>query len=160
MKIETEYIGALLEISKPVGKLVWDEAMSRVWTDGWRMPTRGELVTLFDEATSSAHDFADTSIVWSASSYTADPTYAWVVYFDGGDSGANHKSIGYAVRLVREAGDETCRMIEVKHTRSAWKCSACGEENDDLHKYTSDRICPCCGAKIVDWVYFEEVRND
>jgi len=163
MNIESDYVGESFELSKPVVKMKWAEAIAAEWSDGWRVPTRAELVALFDEATSSDHDFADTSIVWSASSYAPSPADAWLVDFGNGASGANLKTLGYAVRLVREAGDETCRMVEVTHTRSAWKCSACGEENDDLHKYTSDRICPYCGAKIVDWVYFEEaneVRND
>jgi len=102
MKIETDYVGVSLELSRPIGARSWNEAISASYPNGWRMPTRAELVAVFDEATDSGYVFNDMSVVWSASSYVPDPTYAWVVYFDGGDSGANNKSICYAVRLIRE----------------------------------------------------------
>ena len=102
MNIESDYIGASFELSKPVVKIAWDEAIQQEWSDGWRMPTRAELVTVFDEAASSGHKFSDTSVVWSASSYALDPDDAWVVYFGDGDSDADVKTVGYVVRLVRE----------------------------------------------------------
>jgi len=102
MKVESDYIGTLLELSKPVCEMKWAEAIQQDWADGWRMPTRAELVTLFDEAASSGHKFADTSIVWSSSSCAPGPTYAWYVYFGDGASYADSKTVGFAVRLVRE----------------------------------------------------------
>ena len=102
MKVESEYKGNLLELSKPVFKMAWDEAIQQEWPDGWRIPTRAELVTMFDEATNSGHKFTDTSFVWSASSYAPGPASAWGVYFGGGSSNAFNKTGGYAVRLVRE----------------------------------------------------------
>ena len=102
MNIETDYKSFALELSCPVGRMAWDKAMQQEWPDSWRMPTRGELVNLFDEATSSGHKFSDTSIVWSASSYALVPTYAWPVYFHNGSSYANGKTNTGVVRLVRE----------------------------------------------------------
>jgi len=102
MNIEADYIGTSLELSKPICAMGWNEATERAWPDGWRMPTRAELVTLYDEATDSGYDFSDMSVVWSASSYAPDPTDAWHVYFDDGYSYADDKTLGYAVRLVRE----------------------------------------------------------
>ena len=105
MNIETDYKSFALELSCPVGRMAWDKAMQQEWPDGWRMPTRAELVTVFDEATSSGHDFADTSIVCSASSYTPAPTYAWVVYFGDGASASFDKADWLTVRLVREVSE-------------------------------------------------------
>ena len=105
MKVESDYIGMSFELSKPVVKMAWGDAIQQEWPDGWRMPTRAELVTVFDEATSSGHDFADTSIVCSASSYTPAPTYAWVVYFGDGASASFDKADWLTVRLVREVSE-------------------------------------------------------
>ena len=102
MKVETDYTGTLLELSEPVGKMPWGEAIQQEWPDSWRMPTRGELVNLFDEATNSGHEFSDLSLVWSATSYALDPTDAWNVYFGNGNSNPYVKTNRYAIRLVRE----------------------------------------------------------
>ena len=102
MKVEVDYTGTTLVLSHPVVKMKWAEAIAAEWSDGWRVPTRAELVALFDEATSSDHDFADTSIVWSASSYAPSPADAWLVDFGNGASGANLKTLVNAIRLVRE----------------------------------------------------------
>ena len=101
MNIETDYKSFALELSCPVGRMAWDKAMQQEWPDRWRMPTRVELVGLFDEATNSGHKFTDTSGVWSSSSYAPAPAVAWVVGFDLGYSGADVKTDGYAVRLIR-----------------------------------------------------------
>jgi len=103
MNIEADYIGSSFELSKPIGKMAWTKAMSASWPDSWRMPTRGELVTLFDESVEAGHKFADKSLVWSASSYSPPvPPNAWIVKFSNGSSVTYSKSNWGAVRLVRE----------------------------------------------------------
>ena len=102
MKIKTDFNGSTLELSHPVAEMNWEEAMTTEWTDGWRLPTRAELITLYHEAEDAGHSFRDTSIVWTASSYALVPTYAWPVYFHNGSSYANGKTNTGVVRLVRE----------------------------------------------------------
>jgi hypothetical protein len=102
MNIETDYIASMLELSKPVGTMTWDEAMAAEWPNGWRMPTLSELASLYSEAIKARHKFANTSGVWSASLYDPDPSGAWLVYFAVGAPYANNKTYGNAVRLVRE----------------------------------------------------------
>jgi len=102
MIIKTNYIGKYLELSEPVGRMKWNNAMGRSYPDGWRVPTRAELVTVFDEATDSGYVFDDMSVVWSSTSYALDPTDAWNVYFCNGNSNPYVKTNRYAIRLVRE----------------------------------------------------------
>jgi hypothetical protein len=102
MKINTDFIGSTLELSHPAGEMTWKEAMNTTWPDGWRMPTRVELIALFHEAEEDRHIFKSTPDVWTASPYAPDPAYAWDVDFNDGDSFANHKTNTAGVRLVRE----------------------------------------------------------
>ena len=73
----------------------------------WRMPSKRELYTIRNLNTiNPAIDtgyFPNTqsSLYWSASSYVANPTVAWVVNFSFGDDGAGDKSGNGRVRLVR-----------------------------------------------------------
>ena len=73
----------------------------------WRMPTQRELLTLvYADGSSPSIDptyFPNTqgSYFWSGSSYVPDPTVAWGVYFDDGNTFANSKASAYYVRLVR-----------------------------------------------------------
>jgi len=90
-----------LELSYPVGEMSWDKAMSTEWADGWRMPTRLELLGLFHEAEDREHIFNDGAVVWSASSYASGSTVAWYVSFSNGGSFTGYKSKASGVRLVR-----------------------------------------------------------
>jgi hypothetical protein len=99
--IEVDFIGTDLELSRPAGEMSWDDAVSTEWSDGWRMPTRAELIALFHEAEEAGHIFDDKSVVWSSSQYAPDPTNAWHVYFVNGYSYAVYKAVALGIRLVR-----------------------------------------------------------
>jgi len=101
MKPKTDFTGKKLELSYPVGEMSWDKAMSTEWADGWRMPTRLELLGLFHEAEEHGHTFDDKLNVWTASPYAIVPTSAWDVDFDVGFSFAYSKTATNMVRLVR-----------------------------------------------------------
>ena len=66
------------------------------------MPTRLELISLYDEATNSGYEFGDESLVWTASPFIQDTAQAWYVYFGNGSSNAGYKFGDNAIRLVRE----------------------------------------------------------
>jgi len=101
MKINTDFIGSTLELSHPAGEMTWKEALNTKWSDGWRMPTRAELIALFHEAEDREHIFNDGAVVWSASSYASGSTVAWYVSFSNGGSFTGYKSKASGVRLVR-----------------------------------------------------------
>lgn len=68
--------------------------------DGWRMPTRVELLTLFDSG-----DFPDSmrdKCFWSSTPHAPLPASVWIVYFYDGNSYANYSTNSFYVRLVRE----------------------------------------------------------
>jgi hypothetical protein len=102
MNIETDFTSSTLEISRPVGEMTWEQAMSTEWPDGWRMPHRWELVKVYDEAVGLGHKFSDRTLVWSASSCSHDLTSAWGIAFKDGHTYATSKRNRYTVRLVRE----------------------------------------------------------
>ena len=102
MNIEAEYASSLMELSKPIGRMSWDEAMIEEWTEGWRVPTRVELVALLSEAVKASYEFEDKTTVWSASSYTPNPTFAWRMGFHFGISFADFKAKELAIRLIRD----------------------------------------------------------
>src|SRR5262245_10302592 len=76
--------------------------------DDWRLPTRAELLTLVDDTRhnpaidTDAFPGTPSEWFWTATPYAADPkSYAWVVYFDGGNSDDGYRGGGYRVRAVR-----------------------------------------------------------
>lgn len=67
--------------------------------DGWRLPTRAELVELFDSGEFDPR-MRDKHF-WSSTLYAFGPSAAWVIDFDdGGTYDADTTHSGY-VRLVR-----------------------------------------------------------
>jgi hypothetical protein len=102
MNIETDFTSSTLELSHPVGDMKWEEAMSTEWPDGWKVPVRGDLIKVYDEAMNSRRRFPDRSNVWSSSSCAKDTTFAWNVNFYNGHSYAGNKTNVYSIRLVRE----------------------------------------------------------
>ena len=69
--------------------------------EGWRLPTRAELIALFDSG-----DFPKSmrdKCFWSSTPHAPYPSLAWSVYFDDGNTFAFNTTYTYYVRLVREA---------------------------------------------------------
>jgi Protein of unknown function (DUF1566) len=76
-------------------------------SDGWRLPTQRELLTLVHaDGSSPSIDpsyFPNTpaSSFWSGSAYVPIPAVAWFVYFSDGSTNANDKTSANDARLVR-----------------------------------------------------------
>lgn len=81
-------------------KYTWTEAMS-LGNDGWRLPTRVELIQLYESKL-----IPSKLCCWSASPYASNANRAWLVYFNYGSDNTNSKSSLYYVRLVREVSGE------------------------------------------------------
>ena len=94
----------------PGGRMPWAkaDAACKALGEGWRLPTRRELVSLVDDTrhapaidaevfpdTQSAAYWTSTPAAWSPSSA------AWVVGFCGGYAGVFHHGITAFVRAVR-----------------------------------------------------------
>mgnify|MGYP000925158916 CR=1 FL=1 len=67
--------------------------------DGWRLPTRAELVELFDsgEFDPGMH----WKRFWSSTPYAPSPAYAWLVDFLNGNTYPGIAKFSFYVRLVR-----------------------------------------------------------
>ncbi len=86
-------------------------AVSRCgFSSGWRLPTRRELLSLVHNGlTDYAQPRIDVNyfpatqayVYWTSDTYAPDPSVAWIVDFDDGNSGAYDKTDSFYVRLVR-----------------------------------------------------------
>ncbi len=79
-----------------------------VQSTGWRLPTRGELLTLADESRAlpaiDSNAFPGTpseSFFWSSTRYAAASDKRWIVYFDAGKSNYTDVTAAGYVRCVR-----------------------------------------------------------
>jgi hypothetical protein len=79
-------------------------------TTGWRLPTRRELLSIVHNGlTDNSTAMIDVNYFpatvagwyWTSDTYAPDPSYAWVVNFNGGSADATYKTFSYYVRLVR-----------------------------------------------------------
>jgi hypothetical protein len=104
----------------------------------WRMPTRGELLSLvrlggkglaLDEAwfPHSASKAAK-SVYWAGSAFAGKADNAWGVDFSDGVAGDDNRSVYYAVRLVRGpvaaaplAASSDGREVHDARTKLAWR---------------------------------------
>jgi hypothetical protein len=87
-----------LEFSETLpDRYTWDDLMAITWPDGWRVPTRWELVMLYDEKPESHCDVS----YWTATSVGSFGEYAWSVYFLYGYVIGGLRKHCYYVRLVR-----------------------------------------------------------
>lgn len=97
------YSGDELEWGPEKEAVTWDEAMEwcRSLGDGWRTPTRWEMLKGFEEGVGG---FAS-GLYWSSSEY--DSTYAWYQYFGNGDQYNDSKNYHRRVRAVRNKPGST-----------------------------------------------------
>ena len=74
---------------------------------GWRLPTAKELQTIVDDSRTNpsidttAFPSTPADVFWSSSPLAGSSSYAWVVFFNVGNSGANDVSGTDYVRCVR-----------------------------------------------------------
>ncbi len=75
--------------------------------ESWRLPSIEELGTLpdygrYDPAvTEDVFQYISSYYYWSSTAYVTNTSYAWEVYFNGGNSHYNYKTYNYYVRCVR-----------------------------------------------------------
>ena len=74
------------------------EARCFLFEDGWRVPTRCELINLFD----STPESRDNYLLWSCLADGCENTDAWFVHFYFGYSLSSDRAYHYHVRLVRD----------------------------------------------------------
>jgi len=88
------------QTNPPEELMNWDKAMEYAGSlgDGWRLPTRAELVDAYDnEIEGFKKDY-----YWSSSTYTKFTSNAYYVNFDYGNVFNVDKDLSYYVRCVRE----------------------------------------------------------
>lgn len=87
----------------------YNDAARCGYSDGWRVPTRRELLSIVLHGASSPTIDSNyfpatlTSTHWSSNIYAPDPTRAWVVFFSSGYASYANKTATEVVRLVRSA---------------------------------------------------------
>ncbi len=115
--------------------LVWREAMN-VGTDGWRLPTKYELLELYDSGEMPA-----AKVFWSASTCVADPTHAWlVIFYGGGTYYKGYKTNEYYVRMVRDKQEELVQggikmKTNIKTKNKEWHQADSIMSFNDARKY-------------------------
>lgn len=84
----------------PEKPMTWFEAVEYAESlgDGWRLPTRGELIDAYD---SSVRGFMS-GVYWSSSTYAHDNNNAWYVFLYNGVVDYSDTTNNYYVRCVRE----------------------------------------------------------
>lgn len=84
----------------PQKRMTWHEAVdyAKSLGDGWRLPTRGELIDAYD---SSVRGFMN-DYYWSSSAYAQGTSSVWSVNFGSGLVASNVKTNGDYVRCVME----------------------------------------------------------
>jgi hypothetical protein len=92
-----------LEWSDDLGELTWEDAKKKCEELGGRLPTRTELVDLYDNHYDECQELIEDSpsyTFWSATESSS--TAAWAVYLNSGVTGSNVKTFAYQLRCVRE----------------------------------------------------------
>lgn len=94
-----------LEWSDNLREMNWEEAMQKAKDIGARLPTRTELVDLFDNHYEESQDLIKDATgyhYWSSTEYNSGTANAWNVYLYSGSTNNNNKTTNrYAVRCVR-----------------------------------------------------------
>ncbi len=95
-----------LEWSENLGQMDWFEAKKKCESLGGRLPTRIELLDLYDSHYDECKKLDD-GFFWSATELSFNTSYAWSVHLHYGSTNFNLKSYSYDVRCVRRAkGDK------------------------------------------------------
>ena len=68
----------------------WHESMAIAEDLGIRLPTRAELVALYDSLSESSKK-NHTECIWSSTTYDRDPNHAWYFCFASGRLGGSFK---------------------------------------------------------------------
>jgi hypothetical protein len=88
-------------------KMTWREAKDYAasFGDGWRLPTRNELLTLVDDTkynpACSAFPDCPSEYFWTSTPWAGSSSLAWFVDFTYGDANGNGVSSSGRVRCVR-----------------------------------------------------------
>ena len=96
-----------LEWQEETRRMTWDAAAeyAKSLGEGWRVPTRTELLTLLDDTrcgpACSVFPDTPTEFFWSSSPYAYNRDLAWVVDFDVGNVYGNYTGHESRVRCVR-----------------------------------------------------------
>jgi len=101
MNIEPEFTVNGLEFSETIpDKYKWDELMAIEWPEGWRVPTKQELMLLQSKEPKSHGHY----ICWSSTvAMTGDPWWVHFYYDRCDDIDSSHKA--HSVRLARVTDD-------------------------------------------------------
>ena len=98
--LATIKIGDLEVMTQDLGKMTWDNAKNacKGLGDGWRLPTKDELKSLYENKKTIGGFFNNTSY-WSSSEHSVPD--AFLVYFINGEVHHFLKYKTYSVRAVR-----------------------------------------------------------
>jgi len=91
-----------LEWSEDLGEMDWDEATKKCKEMGGRLPTRAELLDLYDNHREECKEMGGS--YWSSTEYNS--YNAWGVNFYNGFVYSNFKCYSFSVRCVREVKEE------------------------------------------------------
>jgi hypothetical protein len=154
-------VGRLEVMSQDLGDMSWDDATRSCQSlgEGWRLPTRDELATLYENK-----DFIGgftNDHYWSSTTYATNS--AWVRIFWNGKEDSNYTGSGGHVRAVRTSSTADAPLPpSVEEPRldagtvadsSYFECKQC--HNVGAHERVSDQyagdlwICPSCGYKTI-----------
>lgn len=90
-----------LEWSENLGEMNWYDAKEKCKSLGGRLPTRVELIDLYDNHYEECKKL-DGGYFWSATEFSDATSYAWYVYLHHGDTYNLSKSLSYDVICVRK----------------------------------------------------------
>ena len=101
--------GKIISLTEPKGVMTWAKAMEcgKQLKDGWYLPSRAELLTLFEvvEAVAPvAKQQGDKLVVdpngfyWATDEFGAD--FAWIVSLKYGSNGGSYKGNGFHIRAI------------------------------------------------------------